>query len=316
MPKYSTHEPPTIPTLRPTADPRTQRLPEPPTGNTAPTAASEALPAPDLTINKVIAGAGAAATSAILGSFFGAAGTVTGAAFGSVASTVATVVYKRSLDRTRDRLVARVKVTPSRRTDVAEAQVRIPTQRVAPEGETVRMRVEPDIQPKPRRRARPWLWVAGSTALVFAIGLLVVTGVEWAKGSTLTTGETGTSVGRVLTGGAPAAAPTQAPKPTESNQGTQPSSPAEPSTAPTQTPTPSQVPDSGATRNPGPTQQLPGLGNGNGNGQNPPESNSNRGTQSGTQSGAPRSPLVPVPGGAGAQGGAGGAGASGGASSR
>jgi hypothetical protein len=306
MPKYSTHEPPTVPTLRPTADRRTQQLSEPPTGTAVQATAPEAPPAPDLTINKVIAGAGAAATSAILGSFFGAAGTVTGAAFGSVASTVATVIYQRSLDQTRDRLVARVKVTPTRRTDVAEAQVRLPTQRVAPEGETVRMRVEPDMQPKPRRRGRPWLWVAGSTVLVFAIGLLAVTGLEWAKGSTLTTGQTGTSVGRVLTGGAPAAEPTQAPNPTESNQGTQPSSPAEPSTAPTQAPTPSQAPDSGATRNPGPTQQLPGLGNGNA----PPESNSNRGNQSG----APRSPLAPAPGGAGSQGGAGGAGAPGGAS--
>ena len=45
----------------------------------------------DLTVNKVIAGAGAAATSAVLGSFFGAMGTVAGAALGSVFSAVVTL---------------------------------------------------------------------------------------------------------------------------------------------------------------------------------------------------------------------------------
>ena len=47
----------------------------------------------DLTVNKVIAGAGAAATSAVLGSFFGAMGTVGGAALGSVFSAVVTWLY-------------------------------------------------------------------------------------------------------------------------------------------------------------------------------------------------------------------------------
>jgi hypothetical protein len=39
------------------------------------------------------------------------------------------------------------------------------------------------------------------TVVVFAVGLVVVTGLEWAKGSSLTTGQPGTSVGRVLSGG-------------------------------------------------------------------------------------------------------------------
>jgi hypothetical protein len=55
-------------------------------------------PAPDLTVNKVLAGAGAAVTSAVLGSFFGVAGTVVGAAVGSVASTIATSLYESSLN--------------------------------------------------------------------------------------------------------------------------------------------------------------------------------------------------------------------------
>jgi hypothetical protein len=153
----------------------------------------------DLTINKVIAGAGAAATSAVLGSYFGAAGTVAGAALGSVASTVATTLYQHSLDRTRDKVLARVRLSAGRRTDFSDAptvQLTVPQQRVPVEPETTVLHVAPIL----RRPRRMWLWV-GATALVFVIGLLVVTGLEWAKGSSLTTGQPGTSVGRVLTPG-------------------------------------------------------------------------------------------------------------------
>jgi hypothetical protein len=66
--------------------------------------------AADLTLNKVVAGAGAAATAAAVGSLFGAGGTVTGAAIGSVVTTVGAVVYQRSLDRTRDRVRSRIRV--------------------------------------------------------------------------------------------------------------------------------------------------------------------------------------------------------------
>ncbi len=69
----------------------------------------------DLTVNKVIAGAGAAATSAVLGSFFGAMGTVTGAAVGSIASTVVTSLYEHSLNRTRDTVAARIRGPAARR---------------------------------------------------------------------------------------------------------------------------------------------------------------------------------------------------------
>lgn len=164
---------------------------------------SAAKKAADLTVNKVLAGAGAAATTAVLGSYFGAAGTVAGAALGSVASTLASTLYQRSLDRTRDTLVARVKLTGGRRTDLSDApttELTVPMPRVSPEAEeTTRLRVEPVL----RRPRRVWLWV-GVTALIFVLGLLAVTGIEWAKGSTLSTGQPGTSVGRVL---APAPAP-------------------------------------------------------------------------------------------------------------
>jgi hypothetical protein len=162
------------------------------------TQATTPAKAADLTLNKVIAGAGAAATSAVLGSYFGATGTVTGAALGSVASTVATTLYQRSLDHTRDTLLARVRLTSGRRSDLSDTPTVQLTAPMPPahteEPATTQLRVEPVL----RRPRRMWVW-AGATVLVFVIGLLVVTGLEWAKGSSLTTGQPGTSVGRVLT---------------------------------------------------------------------------------------------------------------------
>jgi hypothetical protein len=127
-------------------------------------------PAPDLSVNKVLAGAGAAVTAAVIGSFFGVAGTVLGAAIGSVASTIATSLYELSLNTTRDRIRARL--IAGGNPDVAE-------DRPAP--------------PPPR----PWGRWLGATALVFLLGMLVVTGVEFVKGSSIA-GTPGTSVGRVF----------------------------------------------------------------------------------------------------------------------
>ena len=105
---------PTPPRAGPPARPPVPRSPEnAPGARSEPAAASAAeenVLKKDLGVNKLIAGAGAAATSAILGSFFGAMGTVTGAAVGSIASTVVTSVYEHSLNRTR---------TPSRRGSAA-----------------------------------------------------------------------------------------------------------------------------------------------------------------------------------------------------
>ena len=163
-----------------------------------------------LTINKIVAGAGAAATSAVAGSLFGAAGTVLGAALGSVVSTLAAAVYEHSLDRTRDTVKARIKLPGGRTVDVA-GKVEVPAPRVAAGGETGQAHVYvapaestnrrstmvlPSASPaRPRRR---WVALTALALGVFLLGLLAVTGVELLKGSTLTRGETGTSVGRVV----------------------------------------------------------------------------------------------------------------------
>lgn len=58
----------------------------------------------NITVTQIGASAGAAATSALGASFFGAGGTITGAALGAVISTVAGAVYNRSLESAGDRL--------------------------------------------------------------------------------------------------------------------------------------------------------------------------------------------------------------------
>lgn len=98
----------------------------PPDAPTAPT--SDEAPAQktgllgDLTTSKILAGAGAAATSAIAGSYLGAMGTVAGAAVGSLVSTLATSIYQRSLERTQTEVIARIRpVIGPRAGDDAEA---------------------------------------------------------------------------------------------------------------------------------------------------------------------------------------------------
>jgi hypothetical protein len=195
----------------------------------------------------VIAGAGAAATSAVLGSFFGAMGTVTGAAVGSIASTVVTSVYEHSLNRTQDTVAARLRrrraaadTAAAAGATAAAADVTTPMPRIStgPDGQpttllppagrpgdpattllggdgptrqvgdgptrqvgggdqTRRLGTGGGTSPIPPPK-RPWGRWIGATVVVFVLGLLVVTGVELLKGSTLTRGQEGTSVGRVL----------------------------------------------------------------------------------------------------------------------
>ncbi len=173
------------PSSRLNAPPPTRRLPP----ARPPTAASVASPPTpsELTFSKIVAGAGAAATTAVAGSFLGPTETVMGAALGSVVSAIAATLYERSLDRTRDTVRARVK-RPGGRT-VDPDTVEIPALGAAG-GDTVRAETPP-------RRRRRWVVLSVLTAGLFLVGLLAVTGVELLKGSTLR-GETGTSVGRVV----------------------------------------------------------------------------------------------------------------------
>lgn len=166
----------------------------------APPDPQPAKKAGDLTVNKIIAGAGAAATAAVLGSYLGAFGTVAGAAIGSVASTVVTSVYQRSLDRTRATVSTRIRRrrgpdggAPDPGTADPDTEVLHPVPGPGADDDTELLRPVPD--PRARRRWWPYAVLA---AVVFVIGLLVVTGVEFLKGSTITGNQPGTSVGQVV----------------------------------------------------------------------------------------------------------------------
>jgi hypothetical protein len=226
--------PPQPPSRLSTPPPARQLPPVPHPGpSQAPTAASvaEQPGSSELTFSKIVAGAGAAATTAVAGSFLGPTETVMGAALGSVVSAIASTLYERSLDRTRDTVKARVKLPGGRTVDVADT-VEIPALR----GDVGRPRtsappahrtttVLPSASPLPPPRRRRWVALTVLTAGLFLVGLLAVTGVELLKGSTLR-GENGTSVGRVV---APRpvspdpAEPTEATEPAETPETSEPS---------------------------------------------------------------------------------------------
>ena len=201
------------------------------------TVTAETKPA-DLTVSKIVAAGGAAATSAVLGSYLGAAGTVTGAAVGAVASTVAAVVYQRSIERTRVTVLSRIRPVP------------VPSPRPVPAEESDRtVLLRPDPPRRPTRRVRAVL--LGVLAFVLALG--AITGVEWARGETLTTGETGTSVGRVVAPPPAAEEEPADPAPAEESTGEDatPTSDAEVTEEPSATPEPGRAdeesaPDSGS----------------------------------------------------------------------
>ncbi|HEX4360173.1 MAG TPA: hypothetical protein VH141_21775 [Pseudonocardia sp.] len=157
-----------------------------------------------LSMSKVLAGGMAAATSAVFGSYFGTFGTVGGAAAGSVATTLVTRFYQRSLEHTRDLAKARVLSVGGKAEDEPVEEQR--TVQLDPE------KAAPASSGGNGHRSVKLL-VSG-TLVIFLIGLALVTGIEWAKGSPLSGGPSGTSVGRIVDPH-PAPRPTPTPMPSE-----------------------------------------------------------------------------------------------------
>jgi hypothetical protein len=124
-----------------------------------------------LGLTKMAAGGLASATSAVFGSYFGVFGTVGGAAVGSLATALTSDIYQRVLEHTRDRL--------------------------RPRGGPPVGGYQPAPGP-PARRRRPLLRLLFVSVVVFALGMGVVSGIEWARGEPLSGGTHGTSLGHVL----------------------------------------------------------------------------------------------------------------------
>ncbi|WP_214370489.1 hypothetical protein [Pseudonocardia sp. H11422] len=263
----------------------------------------------DLTVNKVLAGAGAAATAAVLGSYFGVAGTVAGAAVGSVITSLGSTLYQHSLDRTRDTVKSRIKLPSGRTVEVtrdaetgldAYAQVTVPLQRTSPDGPlrpvepTPTRQIASALEPSGNRR-RGLLMLAGGTVLIFVLGLLVVTGIEWAKGSPLSGGDSGTSVSRVLDRSSTTSGDTEPDSGTTGSTETTgtieaPGS-AESSTeaTPTPSPEPGSSNPSGSTGTPEPSVELVPPGGSDGSGDSVEQGTPDQGGQ---QAPATRAPLV------------------------
>jgi len=190
-------------------------------------------------LSQVLAGALAAITAAVLGSTMGVAGTVIGAGLASVVSTVGGAIYLRSIQRTRQgvRTVRAKVVGRNGTTSVLVAEPEETEAEEAPEEET---------RPPTDRRLR-WPVLVAASVLAFALGMLVITGVEWIRGEPLS-GGSGTTVGDVLhppaqqqppdSGGAPE---TTTPSPTS----TDPTSPT--STPPTSSTTPPTTTTTGSS---------------------------------------------------------------------
>jgi hypothetical protein len=139
----------------------------------------------------------AAGVGAVLG---GAGGTVAGAGIAAVVTTVGDAVYQRSLERTRD--VVRTRLHSRRPTGSGAAADPDAEATTALDGPTVVLGAEDGEAPSPG--GPPWRRYALLVAtglLIFLVALLAITGIERIKGSPLSGGERGTSVGSVFGGG-------------------------------------------------------------------------------------------------------------------
>ena len=120
--------------------------------------------------SKVMAGGLAAATTAVLGSYFGVLGTVGGAAAGSIATALSSEVYQRSIDRTADRL---------RRTNRDGSS---------------RGHASADEPGRPPARGLSVGSIVFGSILIFALGIAAVTGIEYFTGRPISGGSGGTTL--------------------------------------------------------------------------------------------------------------------------
>jgi len=176
-------------------------------------------------MSQVMAGAMAAVTAAVLGSTMGFAGTVVGAGLASVVTTVGGALYLRSIQRTkqgvatvRDMVVARAGATsvtlaeerPATEAEAAAAGLAAPGEpgesaddpdTAEPAwpaaGDDAGERTEIVPAAAPARRKLRWPALIAASVLAFALGMVVITGVEWLRGEPLSGGD-GTTIGRIV----------------------------------------------------------------------------------------------------------------------
>jgi hypothetical protein len=255
-----------------------------------PQEAEEATEKPriELNLGRLAAGALAAVTAAALCSRLGVAGTLVGTGVISLVSGAASVIYQRSLERTR----TVVSTTRQKITDNGLSMTRVlrvdhspaddptgtadqPTEQFAVTSE------EPDTEPEqtgprgvwaslrsylhsPRRR---WVIAGAGALLTFVVALGAVAGLELLRGESLSGQAHGTTVGAIFGGGgasnnqpapahpAPTTSSSTTPSPSGPGTPSHSHSPVPNSPAPTTTTSPTQTPSSSPT--PTPSGQAP-----------------------------------------------------------
>ncbi|HWO62297.1 MAG TPA: hypothetical protein VNO31_19935 [Umezawaea sp.] len=192
----------------------------------------------DLKPAQIAAGALAAVTAAFLGSQLNVAGTIAGAAVASVISTIGGALYQSSIERTREsvrRVGSKAWVVKPVDGETASAAAAEAAETAA--GTTAETEVDTEDKPSKIRR---WPKVAAGSVLVFVLGMLAVTGVEWVRGAPLSGGSAGTSLGAVV--GKPTDRPNTPPASGVTSTPDAPSSTAPPSSTTSSTPTTTSEP--------------------------------------------------------------------------
>lgn len=147
----------------------------------------------DLKPAQIAAGALAAVTAAFLGSQLNVAGTIAGAAVASVVSTIGGALYQSSIERTRES----VRRVGSKAWVVKPVAGETASESEATDADGGTPETEVDTGDK-TSRTRRWPKVAAGAVLVFVLGMLAVTGIEWVRGAPLSGGDEGTSLGAVV----------------------------------------------------------------------------------------------------------------------
>lgn len=147
-------------------------------------------------VPQIVAGSLAVLTSAGIGSIFGVAGTTVGLAFGSLVSGLAAEIYERPLEKAHDTLKS--KLTKKKFPEVSSPQDVKITEKSRYGDTRFFTGVLLDQPPKPVRRKFNPKWAILVAIITFVVGLGSVTLIEFAKGSPISGGNSGTTLSGLL----------------------------------------------------------------------------------------------------------------------
>jgi hypothetical protein len=146
-------------------------------------------------VPQIVAGSLAVFTSALVGSLFGVAGTTVGLAFGSLVSGLAAEIYERPLTKAHNTLKSKLK-KKDESAPPSSHDVKI-TEKSKYGDTRFFTGVLIDEPPKPHRKFNAQ-WAIIVAVLTFVIGFGSITIIEFAKGSPISGGNSGTTLSGLL----------------------------------------------------------------------------------------------------------------------